>query len=191
MANTQIRGTTQVKDATIANAQIAADAAIVYSKLSLSNSIVNADIATAAAIAYSKLNLAGSILDADIGSAAAIAQSKLALAITNAEVGTGAAIAESKLSLDYSTASLHSEIASAVTPPELIEREVPTGAIDGSNVTYTLAHTLNANSECVFKNGILQNVGTGNDYTISGVTITMASAPATGDVLLVNYNYNV
>lgn len=43
--------------AEIRNAEIAAAAAIVYSKLNLSSSIVNADIADAAAIAESKLNL--------------------------------------------------------------------------------------------------------------------------------------
>jgi hypothetical protein len=46
----------------IANAQIAAAAAIAYSKLALTASIVNADIAGAAAIAWSKLDKAGSSL---------------------------------------------------------------------------------------------------------------------------------
>ena len=38
-------------------------------------------------------------------------------------------------------------------------------------------------------NGIRQQVGAGNDYTISGGTITFLSGaiPQTGDVLLVDY----
>lgn len=50
----------------IANAQIAAGAAIVYSKLSLTNSIVNADIVAAAGIPYSKLTLTGLIVNGDL-----------------------------------------------------------------------------------------------------------------------------
>lgn len=63
----------------LTNAEIAAAAGIVYSKLTLTGSIVNADVAGGAAIAYSKLNLTGSIVNADVAGAAAIAYSKLNL----------------------------------------------------------------------------------------------------------------
>ena len=57
-------------------------------------SIVNADVAANAAIAYSKLNLIGSISDADISSSAAISGSKLDLSspgiIGNTTPNTGA-----------------------------------------------------------------------------------------------------
>ncbi len=87
----------------ITNAQIAAGAAIVYSKLSLAASILNADVAAGAAIAYSKLNLAASILNADIAVGAAIAYAKLNLAasIVNADVAGAAAIAGTKISPDF------------------------------------------------------------------------------------------
>ena len=83
----------------IENADIKSAAGIVYSKLSLSNSILNADVNSSAAIAYSKLALTGSILNADINASAAIAYSKLALtgSIVNADVDASAAIAKSKL----------------------------------------------------------------------------------------------
>jgi len=68
-----------------------------------------------------------------------------------------------------------------------VTREVPTGTINGSNVTFTLANTPIAGTECIFLNGLLQNVGAGNDYTISGATITFVVAPETGSVILVNY----
>jgi hypothetical protein len=68
-----------------------------------------------------------------------------------------------------------------------VTREVPSGTINGSNVTFTLAHTPIAGTECIYLNGLLQNVGGGNDYTISGATITFVAAPETGSVILVNY----
>lgn len=85
----------------ITNADINSAAAISYSKLALSNSIVNADVSPSAAIAYSKLNLTNSIANADISSSAAVAYSKLALtsSIVNADISGSAAIAYSKLNL--------------------------------------------------------------------------------------------
>jgi len=73
------------------------------------------------------------------------------------------------------------------TYSSFVTREVPTGSINNSNVTYTLANTPKLGSECVYLNGLLQNVGAGNDYTISGAVITFNQAPETGSDLLVNY----
>lgn len=71
-----------------------------------------------------------------------------------------------------------------------ITREIPTGAIDGANATYTLAHTPIAGSESIFLDGLLQEVGALKDYTISGVTITFNTAPLiTTTSLLVTYRY--
>ena len=101
-------------DGTISNADISDSAGIVYSKLSLGNSILGSDINSSAAIPYSKLNLSNSILNADINTSAAIAYSKLALTgsitssditdgtIVNADVNASAAIAYSKLNLSNS-----------------------------------------------------------------------------------------
>jgi hypothetical protein len=85
----------------ISNADVSSVAAIAYSKLNLSNGIVNTDVNTSAAIAYSKLNLATSIVNADVSTTAAIAYSKLALtdSITNSDVSSTASIAYSKLNL--------------------------------------------------------------------------------------------
>lgn len=73
-----------------------------------------------------------------------------------------------------------------MAPSSFVTRETPTGAVNGSNTTFTLANTPVANTECVYLNGLLQEPG-GNDYTISGATITMVTAPSTGDRLRVNY----
>lgn len=70
-------------------------------------------------------------------------------------------------------------------------REVPSGSINNVNTTFTLANTPIVGSEQIFLNGVLQNAGAGNDYTISGATITMNDAPlgtpGQSDVLLVTY----
>jgi len=101
----------------IVDADINSAAAIAYSKLALSDSIVNADINSAAAIAYSKLDLADSIVDSDINSAAAIAYSKLALtdSIVNADIATAAAIAYSKLDLADSIVDADINSAAAIS----------------------------------------------------------------------------
>ena len=78
-----------------------------------------------------------------------------------------------------------------VTLAKFIVREVPSGTIDGVNAAFTLAATPESGKEEVYLNGILQNEGAGNDYTISGATITFADppkgAPGNPDVILVSY----
>lgn len=60
-----------------------------------------------------------------------------------------------------------------------VYNETPTGTIDSSNVTFTLANTPNpATSLQITIQGQLQIQG--SDYTLSGNTITMTTAPVTG-----------
>lgn len=66
-------------------------------------------------------------------------------------------------------------------------REVPAGTKNGTNTDFTLANTPVSGMEMVFLNGILQNGGAGNDYTISTNTITFAVAPISTDTILVTY----
>lgn len=123
------------------------------------------------------------VLDATNGIAVAVDDSSIersgnairvkALGITNAMLAGG--ISDDKLVEDYLIATKY------------IVRETPTGAVDGVNTTYTLANTPVAGKEMVFLNGVLQEPGVGNDYTISGATITYLSAPFTGDKVRVTY----
>jgi hypothetical protein len=76
---------------------------------------------------------------------------------------------------------------STFSAAHFVIRETPSGSINGSNTTFTLANTPITGTEEVFLNGLLQNEGGSNDYTISGATITYNTAPQTGDELLVNY----
>lgn len=77
--------------------------------------------------------------------------------------------------------------AGGLTASNFVTKEVPSGSINGSNVTFTLANTPTAGTEHVYLNGVLQESGSGNDYTISGATITYLSAPLTGDKIRVTY----
>ena len=54
-----------------------------------------------------------------------------------------------------------------------VDKEIPSGSINGSNTAFTLANTPVVGSEHVYLNGVLQESGAGNDYTISGTAITM------------------
>lgn len=66
--------------------------------------------------------------------------------------------------------------------------EVPAGTINGVNVTFTLAHTPTGQI-MLYLNGQYMTPGAGEDYTISGSTITMAAAPIVGDKIRTNYQY--
>lgn len=68
-----------------------------------------------------------------------------------------------------------------------VDKETPAGSINGSNTSFTLANTPVSGSEHNYLNGQLQDVGAGNDYTISGAVITMLTAPLTGEKIRVTY----
>lgn len=67
-------------------------------------------------------------------------------------------------------------------------KEVPSGSVNDVNVTFTLAHTPTTGSEHVYRNGVLQQ--SAGDYTLAATTITFVTAPETGDVLQVTYQYS-
>jgi hypothetical protein len=95
--------------------------------------------------------------------------------VTGVLKGNGTAISAAVASTDY------------MAPASFVTRETPSGTINGVNTTFTLANTPIVNTEQVFLNGLLLEPGAGNDYTISGATITMLIVPATGDRLKANY----
>lgn len=66
-------------------------------------------------------------------------------------------------------------------------RETTSGAINNSNTDFGLANTPFSGSEQIFLNGLLQEPGVGNDYTISGNFILMTDAPKNNDRLKVSY----
>ena len=72
--------------------------------------------------------------------------------------------------------------------PKWSINEIPTGSINGVNMVFTLAHTP-IDQIMLYLNGQYMTVGAGEDYTISGSTITMDSAPIVGDKIRSNYPY--
>lgn len=68
-----------------------------------------------------------------------------------------------------------------------VSNEVPSGTINGSNTVFTLASTpLPASSLKLYQGGIRVKAG-GEDFTLSGATITFVFAPPTGSILLADY----
>lgn len=69
------------------------------------------------------------------------------------------------------------------------DNETPAGAIDDSNTVYTLADSPYPSlSLKLYLNGVYQTAG-GEDYTLSGTTITFINAPWTGSILRAFYRY--
>lgn len=66
-----------------------------------------------------------------------------------------------------------------------VDNETPSGTVNSSNTSFTLANTPITGTVKVYKNGLRQTLTT--DYTISGTTITFVTAPSTGAVLKVDY----
>ena len=68
--------------------------------------------------------------------------------------------------------------------------EAPSGTMNGSNQTFTLAHTPAGNIQ-LFYGGIMLREGVGYDFTISGTTITLLGEikPVAGENLQAVYLY--
>ena len=76
----------------------------------------------------------------------------------------------------------------AGTSINFVDNETPTGSLNGTNVTFTLAHAPDPPT-CLqlVLNGIIQRPGV--DYTLSGLTVTYANAPISTDTHLASYRY--
>ena len=71
---------------------------------------------------------------------------------------------------------------------DITNKETPSGTVNGSNTSFTLTFApVSSDSLDLYLDGILLRLTT--DYTISGTTITMGTAPATGQFLYASYQY--
>jgi hypothetical protein len=68
-----------------------------------------------------------------------------------------------------------------------VDEEVPTGSVNGVNVEFTLANAPVATSLKVYLNGQRLKSGAGFDYTLAASVITLAYAPESTDVIVVEY----
>ncbi len=80
-------------------------------------------------------------------------------------------------------------IAQAIADGTFFQYNVtPTGLINDSNTVFTLSAIPNPATSLELRlNGMILKAGAGNDFTLSGSTITMAVAPASGDTLTATY----
>lgn len=69
---------------------------------------------------------------------------------------------------------------------DFVTSETPSGTVDGVNDDFTLAFTP-AGGVHIYVNGLLQEVGGGNDYTRTGPNITFTTPPAIGSIILASY----
>jgi len=81
------------------------------------------------------------------------------------------------------TAKMISDIGNAVLGTPVINE-----VVSGSGTAFTLAHTPVVGSVKLFGAGARLTPGAGNDYTISGATITTVNSYSAGQ-LLADYNY--
>lgn len=115
--------------------------------------------------------------------------------ITNTHINAAAAIAWTKIDktgsslADFTTRSAADLSSGKLLDARLnrVDNETPTGTIDGSNVTFTLANTPIASSEELFIDA-LKLIRT-THYTMSGATITFVTnkQPLPGEVLRAYY----
>jgi hypothetical protein len=81
---------------------------------------------------------------------------------------------------------------SAGGSPGFIDAEVPSGAVNGSNSSFSLANVPSPGASLeLFRNGLLMDQG--GDYTLTNnsVNFLAGSVPQSGDVLLASYRLNV
>ena len=64
-----------------------------------------------------------------------------------------------------------------------------TGNINGANTNFVLPKAPVANGLALFLNGVRQRIGSGNDFTLTGKTITFNTAPLSGDIILCDFDY--
>ena len=170
--------------------------------VSSSGAIVEAAAITASRALESDANgipVASSVTATELGYVSGVTSAiqtqidaKLAKALTDTYIfvgngsneAAGVAMSGDATIANDGTVSLASDV---IKEADFVVRETPSGLINGANTTYTLANTPTAGTEQVFLNGLLQDEGASDDYTISGGTITYNTAPQTGDRLVVSY----
>jgi len=95
---------------------------------------------------------------------------------------------QTQVSANVATGTLSVKPTAGATTPAFVDGEIPSGAIDGTNVAFTLAAAPNpAGSLHFFRNGL--RLSPGSDFTLAGAAVTFlpGAAPQPGDILRVDY----
>lgn len=98
--------------------------------------------------------------------------------IATAIAGSGITATDGVLSADA--------VAGAVLESD-IQVENESANCNGATTDFTLSNTPLAASIQVFLNGLMQEDGSGKDYTVAGTTVSFVTAPETNDILIIHY----
>lgn len=164
------------------NANLTGEVTSTGNSTTIANNVVDAANLTSDAVTTVK------ILDANVTLAKianASANSKL---LGSGASGSGASYSELTVGTGLSITGTTLNAAAALS---FAIGETPSGTINGTNPTFTLANIPTSGSVALYANGIRLKSGAGNDYTISSDTITFLTGaiPVTGDVLQADYRY--
>lgn len=141
---------------------------------------VNAGTTTVADddVSFVEVDSAGSVTNNTTG----FTQGRLPLAEVTAAAADITVVVDKRAWLDIDLG------ASGLVEANFVDNEVPTGDLDGADTTYVLADEPSpAGSLRVYLNGIRQDEGAGDDYTLATATITFAAAPVSTDKILCDY----
>ena len=184
IANTKLADLTitgdKVASNTIANLKISDTAAIIYSKLTLANSIVNADINTVAGIVNTKL-AAGTLTNTEINASAAIVGSKLAdVSIANTKLVAGSIYnAEINAAANIALTKLANISAGRVLIGNATN--IPTATLVSGDITITDAGLVTIGTDAIINTNIVASTITGD--RIAANTIGNAKlSTAAGDI---------
>lgn len=89
--------------------------------------------------------------------------------------------------LGSTAVSYAQDTSGTLSTSNFVTEETPSGSINGSNISFSLAFTPTTGTLKLYLNGVRQKSGAGNDYTITGNIIQMTTAPISGDVLIADY----
>ena len=138
--------------------------------------IVTGDISASAGITLGQLAVLAAPGNIIVGAASTGAPASVAMS-ADATIAAGGALTIAASAITFS--KTYQVVRGALTP-----------AADNTTRVFTTPSNFVSGSEMVFLNGILQNAGAGNDYTVTAanqITFELLNAPKTGSTLLISY----
>lgn len=117
----------------------------------------------------------------------------LRVSVDNTAIGFAETLnfTSSEFSLSFSgqtaSVSLTAPSSSSYVSVVPVWNEIPSGSVDGMNMTFTLTRAPIDNNVMLYLNGRLVREGSSNDYVLSGSALSMLTAPLEGDVLMSSY----
>ena len=191
--NTQIRGL-QIKDSDITVLQLANDAVetakikdknVTLAKLEDGASAQLVVVGAGGVPAYQ--DVSGDVTISNVG-ATAIGATKVVDAMINDDVATG--LAGTGLTATAGVLSVDTIADNIVEADIQVENFSADVDVSGYAGEHTLANAPIVNSVQVFLNGLMQEEGSGKDYTLTASVIQFATEPISGDIILVHYIIN-